>query len=149
MGQSLVKNYIHIVYSTKHREALIREPVEFELYRYLGGLCNTAKCDPLKIGGYLDHVHILCNLSKNIALSKFLQHLKSKSSKWIKEKGEFYQNFFWQDGYGAFSVSPSKLDSVINYITNQHQHHKTKSFQDEYCDLLKKHGLEVNEYIWD
>lgn len=149
MGQSLVKNYIHIIYSTKHREALIREPIEFELYSCLGRLCNTEKCYPLKIGGYLDHVHILCNLSKNIALSQFLQRLKSKSSKWIKEKGGLYSNFYWQDGYGAFSVSPSKLDSVINYIANQHQHHKKISFRDEYCGILKKHGLEINEHVWD
>src|SRR5690606_8399584 len=109
MGQSLVKNYIHIVFSTKHRKPLIRESVEKELYSYLGGICKRLECQVIIVGGYTDHIHILCMLSKKIALMKLLEELKSHSSKWIKTKGEAYTNFYWQDGYGAFSVNPSEV----------------------------------------
>ena len=106
MGQSLVKNYIHIVFSTKYRQELIHPPVEDELHTYLGGVCIKLECQPIKIGGHTDHIHILCMLSKKIALMKLVEEVKSHSSKWIKTKGEAYKNFYWQDGYGAFSVKP-------------------------------------------
>jgi len=150
MGQSLVKNYMHIVFSTKYRQPLIYEPVEQELHAYLGGICKNLECHPLKIGGYIDHVHILCMLSKKIALMKLLEEVKSHSSKWMKTKGHDLTNFYWQDGYGAFSVNPSEVDAVINYITNQKEHHSRRSFQDEYRGILKKYQVEYDErYIWD
>jgi len=104
MGQSLVKNYLHIVFSTKHREPLIQEPVQDGLYAYLGGICKNMECHPVKIGGFTDHVHILCLLSKKVTLMKLMEELKSHSSSWIKTKESIYRNFYWQDGYGAFSV---------------------------------------------
>lgn len=150
MGQSLVKNYIHIVFSTKHREQLISLHVEAELYSYLGGICNNLDCQVITVGGYNDHIHILCLLSKKITLVKLMEELKSHSSKWIKNKDEVNGNFYWQDGYGAFSVNPSEVDTVIEYITNQHEHHATKSFQDEYRAFLKKYKVEYDErYVWD
>ncbi|MEI7595234.1 MAG: IS200/IS605 family transposase [Bacteroidota bacterium] len=150
MGQSLVKNYIHIVFSTKYREALISESVKDELYAYLGGICKKMECHPLKIGGYTDHVHILCMLSKKIPLMKLLEELKSHSSKWIKTKEELLRNFYWQDGYGAFSVNPSEIDVVINYIANQTEHHQKKNFQNEYRAFLEKYQVEYDErYVWD
>lgn len=150
MGQSLVKNYIHIIFSTKHREPLIHPPVEAELHSYLGGICNKLDCQVIKVGGYNDHIHILCMLSKKIALMKLMEELKSHSSKWIKTKGTGYENFYWQDGYGAFSVNPSEIDTVIAYIANQHEHHSKKTFQDEYRAFLKKYNVEYEEkYIWD
>lgn len=118
MGQSLVKNYLHIVFSTKDRKPLIFKPIEAELHAYLGGICNKLECQVLKIGGYDDHIHILCLLSKKIAIMKLLEELKTHSSKWIKTKGADYANFYWQDGYGVFSVNPSELDEVIDYIAN-------------------------------
>ena len=149
MGQSLVKNYIHIVFSTKLRKPFIDETIENELFAYLGGVCNKLDCTVLKVGGYLNHVHILCMLSKNITLSKLLQDLKSNSSKWIKTKGENYQNFFWQDGYGAFSVNPSEVEIVVNYIANQKEHHRKKNFQDEFRVFLEKYEVEFDErYVW-
>lgn len=84
MGQSLVKNYLHIVFSTKYRQPFIYEPVEQELHAYLGGICKNLECHPIKIGGYIDHIHILCMLSKKIALMKLLEEVKSHSSKWMK-----------------------------------------------------------------
>jgi len=150
MGQSLVKNYIHIVFSTKHRKPLIRQSIEPELHSYLSGICNKLGCQVIKVGGFTDHIHILCLLSKKIALVKLLEELKSNSSKWIKTKGDDYTNFYWQDGYGAFSVNPSEVGIVINYIVNQKEHHSKKTFQDEYKAFLKKYEVEFDErYVWD
>lgn len=151
MPQSLVKNYVHIVFSTKHRQPLIHMPVEAELHSYLGGVCNKLDCQVIKVGGYTDHVHILCMLSKKIALVKLMEVLKSYSSKWIKTKGPAYANFYWQEGYGAFSVNPSEVDRVIAYIGNQHNHHhKQKTFQEEYRSFLKKYDVQYDErYVWD
>lgn len=150
MGQSLVKNYIHVVFSTKHREALIYPPFEQELHSYLGGICKKLECQPIKIGGYINHVHVLCMLSKKISLMKLLEELKSHSSKWMKSKSETLKNFYWQDGYGAFSVNPAEVDIVIAYITNQHEHHRKKTFEDEYRAFLKKYDVEYDErYVWD
>lgn len=149
MGQSLVQNYLHIVFSTKYRKPLINESIEEELHSYLGGICNKLECQVIIVGGYTDHIHILCKLSKKIALMKLVEELKSHSSKWIKTKGENYQNFYWQDGYGAFSVNPSEVDVVIKYIANQKEHHRKKIFQDEYRAFLKKYAVEFDErYVW-
>lgn len=115
MGQSLVKNYLHIVFSTKYRAPIIHPPYELELHAYLGGICNNLECPTLKVGGYTDHVHILCMLSKKIALMKLLEEVKSHSSKWMKTKDYSLNNFYWQDGYGAFSVNPAQVDRVIAY----------------------------------
>jgi putative transposase len=150
MGQSLVKNYIHIVFSTKHRQPIILPEYEHELYSYLGGICKNLDCQPIKIGGYTDHIHILCMLSKKIALMKLLEEVKSHSSKWMKTKDELLKNFYWQDGYGAFSVNPSEIDTVFTYIANQHEHHSKKTFQEEYRAFLKKYNVEYDErYVWD
>lgn len=150
MGQSLVKNYLHIIFSTKYRQPLISETIENELYSYLGGICKRLECPPIKIGGYYDHVHILCLLSKKIALMKLLEEVKSHSSKWIKPKDESLKNFYWQDGYGAFSVNPAEVDVVIKYISNQKKHHSKTTFQDEYRIFLKEYQVEYDErYVWD
>ena len=105
MAQSLVSNYIHITFSTKKRQKLIDNQVEEELYSYLGGICKNLECNPVMVGGHLDHVHILCTLSKKLPLTVLVEKLKANSSKWIKAKGKQYQNFYWQSGYGAFSVN--------------------------------------------
>ena len=150
MGQSLVKNYMHIVFSTKHRQPIILPDIEGELHAYMGGNCNNLECQTIKIGGYTDLVHILCMLSKKIPLMKLLEEIKSHSSKWIKTKCHPYKTFYWQDGYGAFSVSPKNVDSVISYIANQHRHHDIQNFQDEYRGLLKEYRVEYDErYVWD
>jgi putative transposase len=150
MGQSLVQNYLHLVFSTKHRQALIHEPVESELHAYLGGICNNMECQPLKVGGHTDHVHILCMLSKKVALVKLIEELKSHSSKWIKTKGDDYKTFYWQDGYGAFSINPSEVDVVSTYIANQKEHHRKKTFQEEFRAFLKKYKVQYDErYVWD
>jgi REP element-mobilizing transposase RayT len=150
MGQSLVKNYMHIVFSTKYRQPLIHAPFEDQLHAYMGGICNKLECQPIKIGGYTDHVHILCMLSKKIALMKLVEKVKSNSSKWIKTLDPSLENFYWQDGYGAFSVNPSGVARVSNYIANQHVHHGKKTFQDEFREILEKYAVDYDErYVWD
>jgi len=149
MGQSLVKNYLHVTFSTKYRQKLISETIENELFQYIGGICKRLDCQPLIVGGYEDHVHILCMLSKKMALMKLLEEVKSHSSKWAKSQGKELENFYWQDDHGAFSVNPSELEKVINYITHQRRHHQQISFQDEYRKYLKEYGVEYNEkYVW-
>lgn len=150
MSQSLVKNYVHLVFSTKYREEFIYPPIEDELYAYLGGECKRLECQPIKIGGYTDHVHVLCMLSKKIALMYLLEQIKSHSSKWMKTKSDDLAGFYWQDGYGAFSVNPAEIDRVISYIENQKIHHSTLTFQDEYRAILKRYKVDYDErYVWD
>jgi REP element-mobilizing transposase RayT len=150
MPQSLVKLYVHIIFSTKNRRPLIEEEIENTLYSYLGGIFNRLECCPIKIGGHKDHVHILSHLSKKITVIKFLEELKSHSSNWIKTQDTRYKNFYWQGGYGAFSVSPQSIEIVKQYIEFQHEHHKTTTFQDEYRRILREHNVEFDErYVWD
>ena len=150
LGTSLVQIYIHLVFSTKNRQPIILPPIEQELHSYLGGICNKLDCQSIIAGGHTDHTHILFKLSKKIALIKLVEEVKSHSSKWIKTKGAEYKNFYWQDGYGAFSIKPSQVDNVIAYISKQHEHHAKKTFQDEYRAFLRKYKVDFNEeYVWD
>ncbi len=150
MPQSLVFNYTHIVFSTKDRFPLIDNAIKTELYNYLGGTCRELECKPYIVGGAIDHVHLLITLSQKIPLMKVLETIKSHSSKWIKTKGQAYQNFYWQRGYGAFSVNPTEIEIVKKYISNQEIHHQKKSFKDEYRAFLKKYKIPYDEkYVWD
>ena len=150
MSQSLVRNAVHIIFSTKHRYPFIQSQIESELYSYLGATCNELDSQVIKIGGYTDHVHILCLLSKKIALMKLVEEVKTGSSKWMKTNGAQYENFYWQNGYGAFSVNSNELDGLIRYIENQHAHHSRIGFQNEYRKILKDLNVDYDErYIWD
>jgi REP element-mobilizing transposase RayT len=150
MPQSLVQNYIHLTFSTKDRYPFIDNLIEDELYKYLGGICKNLECNPVIVGGYKDHVHILCSLSRKIALMKLVEEVKSHSSKWIKIKGDQFQKFYWQKGYGAFSIHSSQTNLVQDYIKSQHEHHRKISFQDEYRTFLKEYNIEFDEkYLWD
>jgi len=150
MSQSLSKVYIHITFSTKNRQHLIDKYIQDQLFEYLGGICKGLECFPVRIGGHTDHVHVLCLLSRKIAQMKLMEELKKESSKWIKTKDHRYANFYWQDGYGIFSVNPTEIDVVVNYINNQEEHHKKRTFQDEFRAFLKKYKVEFDErYVWD
>ena len=150
MGQSLVKNYIHVVFSTKHRQPFIKREFENELFAYLGGTCNELEFPPIIVGGYSDHIHILCMLSQKIVLMTLVQKVKASSSKWMKTRDKSLEKFFWQNGYGAFSVNPTGVDSVKRYIENQFEHHTKKSFKEEYRGLLEKYKVSYDEkYVWD
>ena len=150
MPQSLVHNYIHITFSTKNRYPYIDKSICDELFSYLGGICKNLECNPIIVGGHKDHVHLLCLLSRRIALMKLIEELKSHSSKWIKTKGIKYQMFYWQRGYGGFSVNPTEINIVKQYILKQEEHHRKRTFQDEYRAILKKYNMKYDErYVWD
>jgi putative transposase len=141
MSQSFVQIYIHIVFHTKDNAKLIRVDIENELFSYLCGILKNHKSIPLQIGGTSDHIHILCTLPKTIALADLVEEIKKSSSKWIKTKGAHYNKFYWQDGYGGFSVSNSGVDRVKTYILNQKKHHEKVTFTDEYKNLLEAYGI--------
>jgi REP element-mobilizing transposase RayT len=150
MSQSLVKNYVHIVFSTKYREPTIIPAVASDLYEYIGGICSNLKCNPVIVGGYVDHMHILCLLSKNIALANLVRDIKGDSSLWIKTKFLGLDNFYWQNGYGAFSVGPGHVEKVKKYIHNQYEHHQKQTFQDEFRKYLHRYKIDYDErYVWD
>lgn len=149
MSQSLSKVYVHITFSTKDRQNLIDENIRESLFQYIGGVCKGLECNPVQVGGYTDHVHILCLLSRKISQMDLLEEIKKHSSKWIKTQGNQYSNFYWQDGYGIFSVNPTQVNVVVEYIRNQAEHHRTASFQDELRAFLKKYNIEYDErYLW-
>jgi putative transposase len=150
MSQSLTQLFVHLVFSTKHRKPIITQEVQSELYNYMGGILNNLECSPIQIGGTTDHVHVLCVLSKKIATIKLIEELKKSSSKWIKFKGDNFSSFYWQDGYGAFSVGYTQIQVVQKYILRQEEHHSKITFQDEYRTFLKKYQIPYDErYIWD
>lgn len=145
MSQSLAKNYIHLIFATKYRENIIKQTDLSELYAYITGILNHIDCPMICIGGTTNHVHVLCVLNKNMALSKMVEEVKRSSSKWIKSKDSFYRQFGWQNGYGAFSVSQSKVEIVVKYIQNQEEHHKKMQFVDELKMFLREYGVEYKE----
>ncbi|GHT33405.1 transposase [Bacteroidia bacterium] len=150
MSQSLSKVYVHLTFSTKNRYPFIDDEIKNDLWEYLGGICRGLECNPIRVGGHNDHVHICCLLSKKITQIKFIEEVKKESSKWVKTKGERYSKFYWQDGYGIFSVNPSEIDVVVEYIKNQAEHHKKRTFQSELVAFLKKYNVEYDErYLWD
>lgn len=150
MSHSLNKIYIHTTFSTKGRVHLLNEQISTELYSYIGGICNALECYPVKIGGTSNHIHCLNLLSKKITLIKFIEEIKKSSSKWIKTKDDKLRNFYWQYGYGSFSVNPSEIDIVVDYIDNQREHHKKHTFEEEFLAFLRKYNVEFEEkYIWD
>ena len=151
MPQSLSKISLHIVFSTKARHPYFQDAsIRDSAHRYLGGTCNNLGCPVLRVGGVADHVHILCQIGRTICVADLVKELKRDSSKWAKTQSSELADFYWQNGYGAFSVSPDRVETLRGYITNQEEHHRTVSFQDEYRGLLKDHGLEWEErYVWD
>ncbi len=151
MPQSLAQIYVHLVFSTKDRRPFLQEPtLRAEAHHYLGGTCNHLGCPVLCVGGVADHVHILCRLGRNIAIADLVKELKRDSSLWVKTKAAALGDFYWQSGYGAFSVSPGHVEPLRGYIARQEEHHRAETFQDEFRRLLRKYGLAWDErYVWD
>ena len=151
MPQSLAQIYLHLVFSTKDRRQFLQDSdIRNEMQHYLGGICNGLDCPILRVGGVADHAHLLCRLGRSIAIADLIRELKRESSKWIKTKSPSLADFHWQNGYGAFSISPGHVEQLIAYIVNQEEHHKRESFQEEYLRLLARYGLEWDErYVWD
>ena len=150
MANTYTQIYLHIVFSVKGRENLIKKKWKEELYKYICGIVNGKEQKVYAIGGVGDHIHILVSIKPNIALSDLIRDIKANSSKWINEKGFVLGKFQWQEGFGAFSYAQSQLDAVIAYINNQEQHHLVKTFKDEYLELLQKFNVEYNEkYLFE
>ena len=150
MSQSLVKNLLHLVYSTKNRTLWIPESVRERLYAYQAGIFKEWDSPALIIGGVDDHVHAFFALSKNYPLIKIVEEVKKGSSKWMKREGTGNADFYWQNGYAAFSVSESNVEAVKKYIGNQEAHHRKMTYQDELRVLLNRHRVEFDErYVWD
>ncbi len=150
MSQSLSHLVCHIIFSTKNRRPLILPEIREELHAYFVGILESLDSRSFLINSVADHVHILCALSKNHSLAKVMEEIKKGTSKWIKTKSPTFGDFYWQNGYGAFSVSQSNAQEVMQCIAGQEAHHRKVSFQDEYRAFLKKHEVEFDErYVWD
>ncbi len=148
MPQSLSKIYVHIVFSTKHNQNLVKEEIRKELQKYIIGCLTDVKSYTEEIYVNPDHLHILCTLPRTITIAQLISKIKAPSSKWLKPKG--ITNFEWQDGYAAFSVSASNVDTVKKYIINQPEHHIKLSFKEELIQFFEKYGIEYDErYVWD
>ncbi len=147
---SYVSSYHHCVFSTKERRPLITPALRDRLWPFLGGIARQNKMKAVEIGGVEDHVHILLSLPATMAIAKALQLIKGGSSKWVHDTFPEHRLFAWQEKYGAFSVSESRVDSIIHYIKEQKEHHRKMTFQEEFLRLLKKHRIEYDErYLWD
>lgn len=151
MPQSLSQVWLHVVFSTKGRRAFLQNP-EFrdEMFRMLSHHVEEIDCFPKLAGGWVDHVHIVCGLSRTVPIAKLVEHIKTETSKWAKKKPRGSRTFSWQAGYGAFSISQSNLDGVLGYVQQQEAHHRKRSYQDEFRELCLKHKIEIDErYVWD
>jgi REP element-mobilizing transposase RayT len=150
MPQSLNKTILHIVFSTKNREPWLDCDVRSRMHAYVATICRDVGADFVHVGGVADHVHIVTTLPRTVSQAEVIERVKKTSSKWIKQCDHRYRGFFWQRGYGVFSVSPSQLDAVVDYVRNQQEHHRTRTFQEEYRDLLRRHAIDFDErYVWD
>jgi REP element-mobilizing transposase RayT len=151
MPQSLARVVLHVVFSTKNRTPFLQGcELRERLHAYLAGALQNADCQPILINGVEDHVHILCNLSRTRTIASLVEEAKKSSSMWMKQQGTEYHVFFWQAGYGAFSVSQSNVDQVRAYVATQEEHHRSFSFQDEFRAMCRKHGISIDErYVWD
>lgn len=145
MAQSLSKIYLHIIFHIKTTSPRIREVDLERVHAYIGQLVNEASCIHIWANGVEDHVHILCMLGREVTVAHLLEEVKRNSSRWIKNIDAYYHQFAWQSGYAAFSVSQSVVDKTLAYIKNQREHHKKRTFKDEYIDFLNLYNIEYDE----
>ncbi len=149
MSQSLSKVLVHLIFSTKGRRPMIVPNMQAGLGAYIAGICEGMDSPALLVGSTTDHVHILFSLSRKHALAEVVEHVKKNSSKWMKANGG-EADFYWQSGYGAFSVSESVVADVKRYVRAQGEHHRSVSFEDEFRAFLDRHGVAYDErYVWD
>lgn len=149
MPQSLSKIWTHLIFSTKDRYPFLSDgQIREDMHAYLASILKAHNCPTLFVGGVADHIHVLFVLSKNDSIANIVYELKRSSSKWVKTQG--LRKFHWQSGYGAFSVSASHVDKVRAYIARQEQHHRRKTFEDEFREFLKRYKIDYDErYAWD
>jgi REP element-mobilizing transposase RayT len=140
----------HIVFSTKGRKRLLTDAIRNDVFAYMAGICKNLDGFALDIGGYYDHVHLLVRIPAKVAVSDFVGKLKANTSKHINAKNRGILPFSWQDGFGAFTVSPSNQETVSNYVRNQMEHHQKLTFEEEYLSFLRKHEVDFDErYVFD
>ena len=144
MSHSYVSSIMHCTFSTKERFPFIDSELESRLWPYLGGIARENRMKALAIGGTTDHVHALLSLPATMSFAKAVQLIKGGSSKWVHDTFAKYKKFWWQEGYGAFSVSSSQVGRIIAYINNQKEHHRRRTFEEEFLELLDKHGVEYD-----
>ena len=144
MSHSYVSNLMHCTFSTKGRQLFIDSDLESRLWPYIGGIARENRMNALAIGGIADHMHALLSLPGMMSFAKAVQLIKGGSSKWVNDTFPISKKFEWQEGYGAFSVSASQVPKTIAYINNQKEHHLKKSFEEEFLELLTKHGIEYD-----
>jgi putative transposase len=150
MPQSLSQVILHVIFSTKDRKPWLDTGISERIHGYLATIVRDRDCEAYRVGGASDHVHLAIRLGRTISQADLIEALKTTSSTWIKKQGNSYHSFFWQRGYGAFSIGYSQLESLIHYIEIQEEHHRTKTFQEEYRELLNKYHIAFDErYIWD
>ncbi len=150
MPQSLFKFLIHIVFSTKNRADLIAPEIENDLFGYIHGIVENNGAKLIIANGTANHIHLLISLPRKIDVSELIGDIKRDSSVWMKKQNARFADFYWQKGYGAFSIGQSQVETVVNYIKNQKEHHKKQDFKDEYRMLLKNYEIEYDEqYVWD
>jgi len=149
MPQSLVKVLIHVVFSTKNRADLIVPEIESGLFAYIHGIVENNKSKLIIANGTMNHIHLLISLGRSMGISELIGDIKRGSSVWIKTQGNF-SSFYWQEGYGAFSIEQSQVPTVVQYIKDQKEHHAEGDFKTEFRGLLKKYEVEYGErYVWD
>jgi REP element-mobilizing transposase RayT len=147
---SYIASYVHIVFSTKERRPIIMPEMQSRLWDYIGGIARDNGMQSVIVGGIRDHIHALLCLPATMAMSKAAQLIKGGSSLWIHRTFNDQCEFAWQEKYGGFSVSVSQVDTLVKYIKSQEEHHRTRTFQEEFLMLLKKHRIQYDsKYIWD
>ena len=140
----------HLIWSTKHRQPLISEDIRDRLFQYIGGIIRDDGGKLLAAGGMPDHVHLLADIGKQHSVVDAIRDIKANSSGWIHKTFPQFQSFAWQTGYGAFTVSYSSVEAVKNYIANQAEHHRKRTFQEEFVEFLQRHGIEYDDrYLWE
>ena len=150
MPQSFCQIYVHIIFSTKDRWKWLSADIRPRVYAYLATLARNMGCPYIVVGGTDNHIHIVLDTGKANKPVDILARVKKESSKFVKTLGLKYRHFYWQNGYGMFSVSPASVQDVVCYIENQEQHHRTVSFKDEFRSFLDEYGLKYDErYLWD
>jgi putative transposase len=145
MANTFSQCFYHFVFSTKERSRFIFPDIEDRVWSYIGGIAKNHRMSAVQVGGIEDHIHALVMAKPSWAPSNIAQLLKGESSKWIHEEFSDLRRFGWQDGYAVFTVSKSIVPRVVEYIRDQRVHHSTKSFEDEYLELLQLHGVEYDD----
>ena len=150
MADTYTQIFYHVVFAVRNRESLIVPEIKDELYKYISGIITNQKQKLFIINGMPDHVHILMNCKPNMNLSDNIRDIKEHSTKFINDKKIIKGKFYWQAGFGAFTVSKKDVSMVLNYIKNQEEHHKKKTFREEYLEFLKENEIEFKEeYLFD